>query len=976
MIRIKIFILGIFIIFQSCNNANEIHGSQTDPAITEEYTTEEYTMSTPLDSDFVNNTYVDYNSTEEYTVSTPMGNDNNDDYETLNAYQDDLENLTPDDVEVYLYRNDTLEFLSTFQPGHQRDVIRNQLKYCPFNRLCGFSFNLPNSWMTCCQACSCTFPTCVKDKTCCPDILFRHANGFSDTFVTEELPKLLEGQKVQKDCIYLYLTKSFLTYKKSAYGYATCPIGTESELHINCTRSYNADVVSELVEAVPVISRETNELYRNMYCAFCNGLSMYDFERLDAKLMCRVATYFTTDTDILNAVFVEGKCDIEFSTEHKLNSCFTSVSGCSVTGTFEETVCSTYRSAIYIDEQLFQNIFCSICNGVLPRSLTCPLGSMQGARNFAFSGLLKLDKVDAVLDIRSSNNRDMDKCSEDQLYDKILDSCKDLVCSAISVLNSGKCVDLFTNLEKITYTVFLRLKPVNPLSIKNAYIVAGHVIAHMEEFLDGSELCGMQIIYKPNVSLSKTDLSFVESSNLLYFDARVWFHIFKRHDPNQIVAKLMRLHDSNQTFRINNSTGPVTFKFQVKDDSPERFDQISFLSQSNDESNDSEISSEDYEFVLLPNLIAYNYEGICAIRKQDFNIIEITTCPKIELSASDLPWKEEEKGITFPIGHYVLKSNEYYFIDEDHIMVCADTYKHYLTQIPQEESDTSLSVESIISIACSTVSILALSFTFFVYCFFSKLRGTIPGKNNMSLVFTLLLAQTLYLTGSFSNFKRNSTECLLFGILIHWSWLVALLWMNICTFHMFRVLARTKVMSQSSGTRRLVIYQVYAQSMAAIFVSINIGVSYVMNGDFGYGTETCYISSQRMIIYTFGIPAACVVISNLSMFTFVIIKIKRTPSVQKNVQNERNDLIVFAKLSTITGATWVFGFLYMWTSSTALSYMFIVLNASQGLFIMFAFVINKRVYDLFRGQVLGLTVTSSESRRPTSKTSIKMSDKL
>ncbi|XP_053407397.1 adhesion G protein-coupled receptor E5-like [Mercenaria mercenaria] len=616
-----------------------------------------------------------------------------------------------------------------------------------------------------------------------------------------------------------------------------------------------------------------------------------------------------------------------------------------------------------------------MCNGVLPRSLTCPLGSrIHVAHTFAFSGLLKLDKVDAVLDIRSSN-RDIDKCLEDQLYDKILDSCKNMVCSAITVLKSGTCVDLFTNLEKITYTAFLRLKPVNPLSVKDAHIVADHVIAHMEEFLDGSELCGMQIIYKPNVSLSETDLSFVENSNLLYFDARVWFYISKRHDPNQILAKLMHLHDSNQTFRMNNRNDPVIFKFQVKDDHPEKFDAVSFLSQSNDKNNDSETSLDGYDFVLLPNLIANNYEGTCAFRKQDYNIIEITTCPKIEVHASDVPWKEGENGITFQVGNYVLKSNEYYFIDEDHIMVCADKYKHYLTQIPQEERDTSLSVESIISIACSAVSILALSFTFFVYCFFSKLRGTIPGKNNMSLVFTLLLAQTLYLTGSFSDFKRNSTECLLFGILIHLAWLVALFWMNICTFHMFRVLARTKVMSQSSGTKRLVIYHVYAQSMAAISVSINIGVSYFMSGDFGYGTETCYISSQQMIIYTFGIPAAFVVLSNLFMFTFVIIKIKRSPSVQKNVQNERNDIIVFAKLSTITGATWVFGFLYMWTSSAALSYMFIVLNASQGLFIMLAFVINKRVYDLFRCQVLGLTVTSSESRRPTSKTSIKMSDK-
>ena len=103
-----------------------------------------------------------------------------------------------------------------------------------------------------------------------------------------------------------------------------------------------------------------------------------------------------------------------------------------------------------------------------------------------------------------------------------------------------------------------------------------------------------------------------------------------------------------------------------------------------------------------------------------------------------------------------------------------------------------------------------------------------------------------------------------------------------------------------------------------------------------------------MIEVTFGIPATIVVLANLSMFVAIIIKIKRAPSVSKNVKHERNNFVVFAKLSTITGATWLFGFVYMWTGVTVFSYIFIILNGSQGLFIMVLFICNARTFAMFK----------------------------
>jgi hypothetical protein len=59
---------------------------------------------------------------------------------------------------------------------------------------------------------------------------------------------------------------------------------------------------------------------------------------------------------------------------------------------------------------------------------------------------------------------------------------------------------------------------------------------------------------------------------------------------------------------------------------------------------------------------------------------------------------------------------------------------------------------------------------------------------------------------------------------------------------------------------------------------------------------------------TVGVPVSYVILTNAGMLIAVIVKLKRAPSLVKNVKRERNDLLIFAKLSTITEATWISAF--------------------------------------------------------------------
>jgi hypothetical protein len=157
----------------------------------------------------------------------------------------------------------------------------------------------------------------------------------------------------------------------------------------------------------------------------------------------------------------------------------------------------------------------------------------------------------------------------------------------------------------------------------------------------------------------------------------------------------------------------------------------------------------------------------------------------------------------------------------------------------------------------------------------------------MSFAFALMLAQVMVLVVSVSDFKSSSVICTCFGVMIHFSWLLAFFWMNVCTFHLFRTLTRMQISSQMSGKRLFILYHMYSIVMAVGFVSINIVVSFSTYGNIGYGERQCYISSQTMIIYTFCIPLSFVVLSNIGLFMATLVTIIRRKPITRNVQHKK-----------------------------------------------------------------------------------------
>ena len=297
-------------------------------------------------------------------------------------------------------------------------------------------------------------------------------------------------------------------------------------------------------------------------------------------------------------------------------------------------------------------------------------------------------------------------------------------------------------------------------------------------------------------------------------------------------------------------------------------------------------------------------------------------------------------------------SKSEFIVTGTELHLCLDTFiKVFNYTMPYNNQFSNISTDDghvdtkqLVSLFCVLFSLSSLLITIMTYLRFYELH-TQPGINNLLLCVFLLLAQTTYQFGAGQR-SLSDTVCSVIGVICHFLWLAVVFSMNICSIHMFKIFKKDIQMCPSFSWRSTIWYVAYICISSLVCVCINLSVSFATDFSSGYGGRICYISSNLMQIITFITPTAAVLLSNVALFSFVVFKIRNTSIASEQMNLARNYFIIYARLSTLTGVTWIFGFINLLIRLDIMEYLFIVFNASQGVFIMIAFVFNKRVFSL------------------------------
>ncbi|XP_052083548.1 probable G-protein coupled receptor Mth-like 2 [Mytilus californianus] len=312
-----------------------------------------------------------------------------------------------------------------------------------------------------------------------------------------------------------------------------------------------------------------------------------------------------------------------------------------------------------------------------------------------------------------------------------------------------------------------------------------------------------------------------------------------------------------------------------------------------------------------------------------------------------------------------------------------------------------LKAEGYLSFVLGIISIVVLTAVIVTYSIFAKLRN-LPGLNMMCLTLSLCFGELIFIiSGSIDN--SSDIICPIVGVFLHFIFLASFFWMNVMSYDVFKTFANKCILTRVRRTKKhFPMYSLYAWGSPALIVGIcsiidftkcipkfrigyggSSGSSYEYYTDDSFSNQTdnptiiklyrqkfgCWIQEPVAALVAFGLPMIVILLANAIMFIRTIICIRSVTKMvslrtrRSSVSNAigQHDVILYVRMSTVMGFTWIFGLASSIISSFSekptntvcivlhvVGVFFIIFNCSQGLFIFFVFVFNRRVGALYK----------------------------
>ena len=306
-----------------------------------------------------------------------------------------------------------------------------------------------------------------------------------------------------------------------------------------------------------------------------------------------------------------------------------------------------------------------------------------------------------------------------------------------------------------------------------------------------------------------------------------------------------------------------------------------------------------------------------------------------------------------------------YKIENNTLVLCSNASSITRGRIGKRFRNLTMEILTTCTFILSLISLAALIFT---YLLFSELRR-LPGKNLLNLAVSLFLTELLWLL-AVPNTKRRQL-CTIITIIEHYLFLVTFTAMSVIAFHTKRILASKKLRrpaTQIEDRKQFMIYSGFVWGVPLLFICITTSLHFFNVYDAGYSSEhermVCWIANRQAQEFLFILPVGILLFYNTTMFMYTIIAIQlskqssRQLYASRNKCQEQNTVWIYLKLSSLTGLSWIFGFLDILISSEIFSALFVLLASLQGLYIALSFLINDRVAKLYRELVVRLSKRS------------------
>ena len=755
----------------------------------------------------------------------------------------------------------------------------------------------------------------------------------------------------------------------------------------------------DITEFIPLSMMIKGEIvtFRNKFCAMCNsnlseetvGKPWISEIKCNDTMAFRKKFLTFNHADKLEFILRNETCALFFKPSFPIKRCSKNiVSKCNkslsdIIPNFNQlaTACESYMGIISIlvptaysdcGNVLYKNTHCALCNGVEFDDLKCDYGRLMlkvgGYVPPSFSLLMDFSQNDLQMTFNNQPFSQKD-CGASETYTD--GECRPKACSSGYIEYNSECIALINSKTQPQPDGFqsLTVEAQVVVKISGGYQTPSDVAYGFKTFFPALVLHNL---YLPDDSKIDFQIERIERPGLTFrirqsiMVSDMIHPITTALDATQRILKLksyalrgvfigytvsyVSIHNYNQTDTFSCQIGEL--KHYDQNDT-----KFVYPSELGAETVYVKERSEFYN----PKNILFSMSTVSG-KNVNVSVCEMRNdgCTYRQLDANE--YVESNDSITVIQSGESLDKSQYVKISKT-VFICEPNVTGH-----NSEYLSSNYSQGILTLVGGSVSLIALAFTIITYCFFKSLR-TVPGRNLLNMITCLFFAQLLQLAGM--NKTGNKIVCTVIAAVMHFLWLSCFTWMSIIAFHTSKVFRKMLAWSREDMEIHFRYYVLVAYSIPLAIVSTCVGLHFGAQYAIYAENDLCWISNSLPFIAAFLVPISVSLLCNFVWFigaTYAIFSAQRDSSLATN--NRKSDFcrsLIYFKLSTLMGFSWMFGYLAIITQIEEFWYPFIVFSTMQGFLVSLAFTMNKGVSNLYRGCL---------KPQPKSETGTKRSTKL
>ncbi|KAI8496471.1 hypothetical protein Bbelb_257700 [Branchiostoma belcheri] len=293
--------------------------------------------------------------------------------------------------------------------------------------------------------------------------------------------------------------------------------------------------------------------------------------------------------------------------------------------------------------------------------------------------------------------------------------------------------------------------------------------------------------------------------------------------------------------------------------------------------------------------------------------------------------------------------------------VCGECVLQHFSNNTQTDSSRD-AVQGWLTLGLVSASAVAVT-GFVVHTYRSGQWKKVSEKLKVQMMTCMAAAEVLFVARGFIPLGPG---CTAFAILLHYLLLTAFSAMNALAVDLFLTFR------DSTERAELYKYVLYTWLVPVPVVLATVIVEFGSSVRVGYG-EQCWIGNPTASLVAFGVPVLCALLVNVVLVTFVLVAIRKAFEIA-DAAKSRSDISkawVYVRISFMMGFTWILGFIYPYVNSPAVQYIFIVLNASQGLLLTVLMTLTGEVLKKWKSAIMarfGLAEAHQDNGQTTTTT--------